>query len=111
MLLILGVGEDGYREILLADVANTETRESWSRAFAICRKELSRGVRLVVSDDHTGLRQARERYFQEALWQRCQFHFLRNLLDHVAKKDKERLALSRFKVSSTALISPSLWPG
>ena len=91
VLLILGVGEDGYREILSVQMANTETKESWSRVFRDLKERGLEGVKLVVSDDHEGLRGAITRYFQGALWQRCQFHFLRNLLDRVAKKDKEKL--------------------
>jgi len=91
VLLVLGVGEDGYREILSVEVANTETTESWSRVFRNLRERGLRGVKMVVSDDHEGLRGAITRYFQGASWQRCQFHFLRNLLDHVSKKDKEKL--------------------
>lgn len=91
VLIVVGVGEDGYREILGVDIANTETKESWSRVFRHLKERGLRGVGLVVSDDHKGLREAITRYFQGALWQRCQFHFLHNLLDCVAKKDKEKL--------------------
>jgi len=41
-----------------------------------------------VSDDHKGLRAAIDRHFQGTLWQRCQVHFLRNVLAHVSKKDR-----------------------
>ncbi|MEO0093726.1 MAG: transposase, partial [candidate division WOR-3 bacterium] len=51
------------------------------------------GVRLVTSDDHKGIRRAIKRYFQGALWQRCQRHFMTNARDLVAKK--ERKALTR----------------
>ena len=91
VLIVVGVGEDGYREILSVDVANTETKESWSKVFRNLKERGLKGVGLVVSDDHKGLREAITRYFQGALWQRCQFHFLRNLLDCVTKKDKEKL--------------------
>jgi len=92
VLIVVGVGEDGYREILAVDIANTETKESWSRVFQHLKQRGLKEVKLVVSDDHKGLRGAITRYFQGALWQRCQFHFLHNLLDSVAKKDKEKLA-------------------
>lgn len=91
-LLILGVGEDDYRETVSVDVANTETERSWSRVFQELKQRGLRGVRLVVSDDHKTLKGAITCYFQGASWQRCQLHFFRSLLDHVAKKDKEKLA-------------------
>jgi len=42
----------------------------------------------VVSDDHAGLVKAIERHFQGVLWQRCQVHFLRNIISQVSKKDR-----------------------
>ena len=74
------------------DVANTETRESWERVFRSLKRRGLRGVKLITSDDHEGLRQAVERYFQGATWQRCQFHFQRNLLDCVRKNDREKIS-------------------
>ena len=92
VLIIIGIGEDGYREILSVEIANTETRESWERVFRSLKRRGLRGVKLITSDDHEGLRQAVERYFQEATWQRCQFHFQRNLLDCVRKNDREKIS-------------------
>lgn len=60
VLIILGVDEDGYREILAVDLANTETEESWSRVFRDLRKRGLKGVLLVISDDHEGLRSAQD---------------------------------------------------
>jgi len=70
VLIILGVDEDGYREILTVDLAHTETKESWSRVFRDLRKRGLKGVLLVVSDDHEGLRSALDRYFQGVEWQK-----------------------------------------
>ena len=92
VLIIIGIGEDGYREILSVDIADTETRESWKRVFRSLKRRGLRGVKLVVSDDHEGLRQAVERHFQGATWQRCQFHFQRNLLDYVRKNDRGKIS-------------------
>lgn len=89
--MIIGIGEEGYREILTVEIANTETKESWGRVFRQLKQRGLRGVRVVVSDDHEGLRWALSRYFQGASWQRCQVHFRRNLLDCIPRKDKERI--------------------
>ena len=92
VLIVLGIDEDGRREILTVEVANTETEESYSRVFRNLKERGLKGVRLVISDDHEGLRSAIDRYFQGAEWQRCQVHFLRNLLDLVPRKDKGKIA-------------------
>jgi len=91
VLIILGIDEDGFREVLAIDLANTETGKSVSRVFRDLRKRGLKGVLLVVSDDHEGLRSALDRYFQGVEWQRCQFHFLHNLLDLVPKKKRKEL--------------------
>ena len=50
------------------------------------------GVRLVISDDHAGLRQAIAKHFQGASWQRCQVHVTRNLCGQVAATKRVHLA-------------------
>lgn len=70
VLIVLGIDEDGRREILTVEVANTETEESYSRVFRNLKERGLKGVRLVISDDHEGLRSAIDRYFQGAEWQR-----------------------------------------
>jgi transposase-like protein len=91
VLLAVGIGEDGYREILGTYTANTESETTWSEVFADLRDRGLSGVRFVVSDDHQGLRAAIDRHFQGALWQRCQVHFLRNVLARVSKSDRRRV--------------------
>jgi putative transposase len=66
---------------------NRESRSSW-RDFLLRLKERGLfGVEFVVSDDHEGLRQAIGEVLPGAAWQRCCYvHFLRNALDHLARK-------------------------
>jgi putative transposase len=44
-----------------------------------------RGVKLVVSDDHGGLKAARQAVLTGVPWQRCQFHLMRNAMAHAPK--------------------------
>ncbi|MEA3485443.1 MAG: transposase, partial [Candidatus Aerophobetes bacterium] len=74
VLIVLGIDEDGKREILTVEVANTETEESYSQVFLNLKQRGLKGVRLITSDDHEGLRSAISRYFQGVEWQRCQVH-------------------------------------
>jgi len=89
ILIVAGINEEGDREILLVDIANTESETSWSEVFRTLIKRGLTGVEFVVSDDHVGLTKAIERYFTGAIWQRCQCHFMKNVLDKVAKADKK----------------------
>jgi putative transposase len=91
VLLVVGIGLDGYREILGTWVADSENETSWSEVFKELKERSLKGVRYVVSDDHAGLRKAIDRHFQGVLWQRCQVHFVRNVLSVVNKKDRARI--------------------
>ncbi len=90
VLVVSAVGEDGFREILGVEVADTESEATYQQLFRALKARGLRGVRLVVSDDHEGLKAAVFRHFQGASWQRCQVHYARNLLGMVgASKRKE----------------------
>ncbi len=80
VLWVMGVREDGYREHLGVWVRATESAASWSAVFEELLRRGLRGVSYVVSDEHLGLREALERWLPETAHQRCQVHYLRNLL-------------------------------
>ena len=80
MLAAIGISEKGYREVLGCWVAESESEASWGAVFSQLKQRGLTGVSYVVSDDHAGMVKAIERYFQGAVWQRCQVHFVRNAL-------------------------------
>jgi len=88
----VGVSEDGYREILAVEIADSETDSSWSEMFKKLKRRGLRGVLYIVSDDHGGLKRAINSQFQGPVWQRCQFHLVRNLLGLANKKDRAVIA-------------------
>jgi transposase-like protein len=83
---------DGLREILAVEVADTESEATYQELFRTLKARGLKGVELVVSDDHEGLKAAVSRHFQGASWQRCQVHYARNLLGMVGAKKREELA-------------------
>jgi len=83
---VLGINREGYREVLAVECANTENETTWATVFREPVERGLQGVQPVISDDHKGVRSAIERYFQGCQWQRCQVHYLRNLLNMVPKK-------------------------
>lgn len=85
LLIAVGVNENGYREIIGFQVANTESESSWGELFSSLKDRGLEDVHLITSDDHKGLVKAAKRHFQGATWQRCQTHFSRNMLDHTPK--------------------------
>lgn len=91
VLIVAGINEEGTREIIAVEVANAESETSWSELFRSLKERGLTGVEFVVSDDHKGLVGAVEKQFVGAIWQRCQCHFMRNLLDKVARSDRAAL--------------------
>ena len=93
VLLVKGIGEDGYREILSVFVAPTEEDATWGHAFSdLLRRGLDvKAVRCVTSDEHKGLRKALRRHLPKATWQRCQTHYQRNAASKVPRKARKEI--------------------
>lgn len=86
VLVAIGINWDGRRCVLGVEMASRESQSSWKDFLEqLCSRGL-RGVQLVVSDDHSGLRKAVREVLPAALWQRCYVHFLRNALDYLPRK-------------------------
>jgi transposase-like protein len=85
LLLITAVNAEGHREILGLRVADSESEAGWLETFRWLKERGLAGVEFVVSDDHRGLVAALKRAFQGAIWQRCQVHFMKNVLDATPK--------------------------
>jgi transposase-like protein len=93
VLVVSAVREpDGFREILAVEVADTESEATYQDLFRTLKARGLKGVKLVVSDDHEGLKAAVKRHFRGASWQRCQVHYARNLLGMVGAKKRKELA-------------------
>lgn len=91
LLVAIGVNEEGYREIIGFQVANTESETSWGEFFESLKERGLKDVHLVTSDNHKGLVNAVQKHFQGATWQRCQTHFSRNMLDQTPKTLQPKL--------------------
>ena len=88
VLMVVGISAEGLREVPGAWVADAESAVNWGEVLSHLSRRGLRGVRYVVSDDHQGMRRAIDRHFQGVLWQRCQVHFVRNILNHTAAREK-----------------------
>ena len=92
MLVVSAARDDGFREILGVDVADTESEATYHKLLRSLKRRGLWGVVLVVSDDHEGLKSALARHFQGSSWQRCQVHYARNLLGMVGYARRKNLA-------------------
>ena len=85
-MIAYGVNEYGIREILGFDVCHSETKETWNTFLKSLKKRGLSGLLMITSDAHEGIIDAVTKQYPGVPWQRCQFHFLRNIVDKTPKK-------------------------
>jgi putative transposase len=83
LLACVGVDEEGFREVLAVEVAGSEKGAAYASLLRGLLDRGLRGVRLVASDDHEGIKAAVCGELPGVDWQRCVVHFERNVLSHV----------------------------
>ena len=89
IVVAVGVAADGRREVLGFDVGDTENEGFWTEFLRSLKVRGLEGVNLVISDAHSGLKNAIGTVFQGASWQRCRVHFMRNVLSVVPKGSQD----------------------
>jgi transposase-like protein len=102
LLTCVGVDEEGFREVLAVEVAGTEKAAAYASLLRGLIDRGLKGVYLVVSDDHEGIKSAVAGELPGAEWQRCAVHFQRNVLSHVPASSMAEVAedfSAIFKVS------------
>lgn len=97
VLVAVGITKDGHRRVLGVSVALSEAEVHW-RAFldSLIRRGL-KGVKLIVSDDHAGLKAARRATLPSVPWQRCQFHLQQNAQAYVTRLDQRQPVAQRLR--------------
>ena len=85
VLTAIGITPDGKRSILGCSVELSEAEHHWRKFLQSLLDRGMHGMKLVVSDDHAGLKAARQAVMPGVPWQRCQFHTIQNAMAHVPK--------------------------
>jgi transposase-like protein len=85
VLIAIGVNDHGKRSVLGVSVSLSEAEVHWREFLASLQDRGLHGVKYIVSDDHKGLKAAREARFAGVPWQRCQFHLMQNAMAYVPK--------------------------
>jgi putative transposase len=83
VLIAIGVGSDGFRQILGVAEGEKEDLEGWRGFLCHLKDRGLTGVRLIISDACRGLVEAAGEVFPKTDWQRCVVHFYRNVFSHV----------------------------
>ena len=91
VIVAVGVNSDGRREVLGMDIGASEAEAFWTAFLRKLRQRGLRGVKLVVSDAHEGLKAAVAKLLH-ATWQRCRVHFARNALAYAGKNGRRVVA-------------------
>ncbi|NOY52718.1 MAG: IS256 family transposase [Deltaproteobacteria bacterium] len=92
VLVAIGVGKDGYREILGVAEGAKEDKTSWTNFLRHLKQRGLSGVRLFISDRCLGLVESLAEAYPDALWQRCIVHFYRNVFSVVPKGKVKKVA-------------------
>ena len=87
VILAIGVNNDGRREVLGMDIGPSEAETFWTAFLRKLARRGLRGVKLVTSDAHEGIKAAVGKVMN-ATWQRCRVHFMRNALAHAGKSGR-----------------------
>jgi putative transposase len=80
VVIATGLRVDGHREVLGADIGDSEAEPFWAEFLGELRERGLAGVKLVISDAHAGLVAAITKKLQGATWQRCRVHAMRNMM-------------------------------
>jgi transposase-like protein len=87
VIVAVGVNTDGRREVLGMTTGHSEAEPFWVEFLRSLARRGLRGVKLVISDAHEGLKAAITKVLS-ATWQRCRVHFMRNALSYAGKTQK-----------------------
>jgi putative transposase len=87
VIIAVGVNSDGRREVLGMEIGASEAETFWTAFLRKLARHGLRGVNLVVSDSHEGIKAAVSKVLSTS-WQRCRVHFMRNVLAHAGKQGR-----------------------
>jgi len=89
VFIAVGVNSGGKRSILGVSVSLSEAEVHWRQFLQSLVDRGLRGVRLIISDAHAGLKAARRAVFGGVPWQRCQFHLQQNAQSYVSRQEQQ----------------------
>jgi transposase-like protein len=89
ILIATGVDPTGHRQVLGVSVALGEQEVHWRSFLQSLVTRGLRGLRLIISDDHAGLKAARQAVFGGVPWQRCHYHLQQNAQAYVPRKEMQ----------------------
>jgi len=110
VIVAVGVNTEGQREVLGLKVGASEAEPFWTEFLRSLNRRGLRGVKLVISDSHEGIKAATAKTLK-ATWQRCRVHFMRNALAYANKTQRRMVsaAIGTVFVQETAEAAKTQW--
>lgn len=90
-MVAMGITEDGKKEIIGFDTYENESEATWKQFLSSLKGRGLKDICMITSDAHSGLIAALKGVYPEVAWQRCQYHFTKNILQETPKKEQEGL--------------------
>lgn len=103
-LVAIAIRPDGVREIIGFDICDAEDNASWQGFFKSLKSRGLADVNIVISDSHRSILSAITKTYPEAAWQRCQVHFLRNIVSEAPPRLQEGLRMELRKMFTAKTI-------
>ena len=91
MMIAVGITNQGKKEVLGFDTYANESKATWSDFFGRLKARGLMGVKVITSDANEGILHAMMEHFPQVPWQRCHYHFTKNIIDKTPKKYVEGL--------------------
>lgn len=91
LMIAIGMNEFGKREVIDFEAYQNESNETWNLFFARLKSRGLRGVHIITSDAHKGILHAMHEHFPQVPWQRCHYHFTKNIVEKAPKRFQEGL--------------------
>jgi putative transposase len=110
VIVAVAVNTEGQRQVIGMKVGPSEAETFWTEFLRSLMRRGLRGVRLVISDAHEGLKAAAAKVLK-ATWQRCRVHFMRNALAHANKTQRRMVsaAIATAFAQETAKAAREQW--
>lgn len=97
LLIAVGIDASGRRRVLGCDIATSEAEINWRRFLESLLARGLKGVRLIIADDHAGLKAARRAVLPAVPWQRCQFHLQQNAGQFVTRQEARKTVAAQMR--------------
>lgn len=108
MMVAMGYSEEGKRELLGFNVYDNESNPTWFDFLADLKNRGLRGTLMITSDAHPAILNAITKVFPGVPWQRCQFHFMRNIMDVTPTKEQAGLAVELREMFSSRTLEEAI---